>query len=106
MDNGRKLVGKDGLSCISCHGVGEMKPIGTFETVGINFVYARERLRHDYYTRWIRDPGRVEPGTRMPKFADNEGKTALKQFFDGDASQQFESIWNYLQTSPKINPPE
>ncbi len=105
-DSGCRLIGKDGLSCISCHGVGEMKPIGTFETVGINFVYTNERIRHDYYTRWIRDPGRVEPGTRMPKFGDSDGKTALKQFFDGDATQQFESIWHYLQTSPKMTPPE
>jgi hypothetical protein len=43
-------------------------------------------------------PQRIDPETKMPKFADETGKTPLTDFFDGDASKQFDAIWQYLQT--------
>ena len=45
------------------------------------------------------------PGTRMPRFGDIEGKTSLKNIFDGNAAKQFDAIWNYLLSGEKIVPP-
>jgi hypothetical protein len=54
----------------------------------------------------MRNPQRIQPGTRMPQFADPEGKTALRDVFDGDADKQFDALWQYILTGREINPPE
>ncbi len=103
---GRKLTGKNGgFSCVQCHAVGAQKALAPFEAPAPNFAYVAERLRPEYFDRWMMKPQRVLPGTRMPDFADSEGKTALKNVFDGDARKQFDSIWNYLLEGTKIQPP-
>jgi mono/diheme cytochrome c family protein len=103
---GRQLVGRNGgFSCVQCHGVGNVGPISPFEAPSINFKYFSERLRKDYYDRWMRDPSLVVPTTKMPRF-ENDGKTALTDILDGDASKQFDAIWNYLQAGRKIQAPE
>ena len=105
-DAGRKLVGKQGgFSCIQCHGVGDQKALAPFEAPAINFAHVTDRLTREYYDRWVYSPQRVLPGTRMPQFADADGKTALKDTFGGDAKQQYDAIWNYLLAGPNITPP-
>ena len=34
----------------------------------------------------------------MPRFADDDGKTPLTDFFAGQASEQYDAIWQYLQS--------
>ena len=104
---GRKLVARQGgFACVQCHGVGEMKAFSPFEAPAINFVHVSDRLTREYYDRWVYNPQRVLPGTRMPSFADTEGKTALKDILGGDAKQQFDAIWNYLLMGGDMKPPE
>jgi mono/diheme cytochrome c family protein len=104
---GRKLVGRQGgFSCIQCHGVVDMKPFVAFEAQTINYMYVAERMNHDFYHRWVRDPQRYQPGTRMPQYADASGKTPLKDILGGDAHAQFEAIWQYLLEGRKMKPPE
>ncbi len=104
---GRKLVGKaSGFSCTACHAVGTVEPTGAFEAQGVNFARISERMRFDFYRRWVRNPQRYEPGTRMPQYSDAQGKTPLKDFFAGDAEKQFDAIWRYLCTGDKIQPPD
>jgi cytochrome c2 len=103
---GRKLAGKaGGFSCIQCHSVGDQRALAPFEAPAINFAHVTDRLTREYYDRWVYNPQRVLPGTRMPQFADNSGKTALKDVFDGDARKQYDAIWNYLLAGDKITPP-
>lgn len=105
--NGKQLVGRNGgFSCIQCHGIANIPPISPFEAPSINFKYTAERIRKEYYDRWMRNPGRLVPATKMPSFADAEGKTALRDILDGDAPKQFEAIWNYLSAGRKIEHPE
>jgi len=65
-----------------------------------------ERIRREYYDRWMRNPIRVVPTTKMPSFADSEGKTSLRDILEGDAGKQFDAIWNYLLVGRKIEHPE
>jgi mono/diheme cytochrome c family protein len=103
---GKKLVAKTGgFSCIQCHDAGEMKALSAFEAPAPNFAHTTERLTPEFYMRWVLKPQKVQPGTRMPDFADIEGKTSLKTFYDGDARKQFDAIWNYLLTTP-LPPPQ
>lgn len=98
---GLKLLPQEGgFNCIMCHGVGDQKATAPFEAPGINLLDAANRLRYPYYQRWMLDPPRLDPLTRMPKLAP-DGKTTPLPQFDGDAARQFGSIWHYIQTLPK-----
>ena len=103
---GKRLVGKrEGLACTACHDVGKTAAVGVFEAPGINFMYVKPRLRKSYFLRWISDPLRVEPNTKMPKFA-TDGRTQITEILGGDANKQFEALWQYMQNGDKITSPE
>ncbi|MGE3172426.1 MAG: hypothetical protein AB7O97_07340 [Planctomycetota bacterium] len=87
-----------GFGCVQCHGVGDKPPVQVFERQGINFAQAADRLRHDYYMRWLMDPLRIDPDARMPKYADPNGKTAFVDVLGGDAHAQFDAIWHWFGT--------
>ncbi|MFO0980265.1 MAG: hypothetical protein U1E76_00740 [Planctomycetota bacterium] len=95
---GKRLVSnKGGFSCTSCHAVGAQPALQVFEAEGINLMYSAERLRRDFFLRWIMNPMRIEPASRMPTYADDKGKTAFVEVLAGDAQRQFEAIWEFLQ---------
>jgi mono/diheme cytochrome c family protein len=106
-EEGRKLCGKVqnvGFSCVQCHAVADVAPFAPFEAPSINFQYVAERLRHDYYMRWMHDPLRIDAASKMPRFDDNDGKTGLPAF-GNDAQSQFEAIWQYLLEGRQMQPP-
>ena len=67
--NGRKMLGvlpdQGGMGCIGCHGWGEHESLGEH---GPNLARASERLRYDWFVRWMRDPARIHTGTSMPNY--------------------------------------
>lgn len=96
---GRDLVGAEkGFACVTCHGVGDQPPLQVFEVQGINFGLVSARLRRDFFLRWMRNPQRVDPATKMARYADAQGKTGLTHTFAGDAEQQFAAIWDWLSS--------
>jgi mono/diheme cytochrome c family protein len=104
---GKQLIGRNGgFSCIQCHGIANIGPISPFEAPSINFKHTAERIQGEYYDRWMRNPIRLWPTTKMPAFADAEGKTSLRDVLEGDAGKQFDAIWNYLLAGRKIEHPE
>ena len=102
---GARIVGSKGHACTTCHAVGKSKATMVFESPGINLALASERLRQDFYLRWMLDPQRFDKRTKMTKFADEKGRTAL-DFFEGDARAQFEALWQYLLEGSKLRPPD
>lgn len=91
------------LDCRQCHPIGSLPPTGDKNTLlapGINFALTRERIRYDFYRRFTLDPPRYDVSTRMPKLAAEGRTTKVKDILDGDARQQFEAVWHYLQTVP------
>src|SRR5205814_5163303 len=104
---GRKLLSKDGgFACTTCHGVGLLKPVGVFEAPGPNLQYVKERLNPHYFARWVYNPLRVHKDTKMPAFADKDGKTSLRETLDGDATKQYQAIYDYLLSGRKVDRPE
>ena len=95
---GRKLVGADGFGCVQCHATDRSEPVAVFEARGIDFPLAFGRLRKPYFLRWLRDPARIDPDTKMPRFLNESGASTLPGFCDGDADRQFEAIWQYLRS--------
>ncbi len=89
---GRKLVGIAGFACIACHNVAGKPSLGI---PMIDLANTPERLRHDWFRRWLEDPAKMRPGTRMAAyFAD--GTSARKDILEGHADQQIDAIWTYL----------
>jgi mono/diheme cytochrome c family protein len=104
---GRKLIGAaGGFSCVQCHAVGAAPPLAPFEAPALNMRYISERLRKDYYDRWMLNPIKVDPNTKMPAFADAEGKSAIRDVYDGDAIKQFEAVWHFLLRGKDVTPPQ
>ena len=63
--------------------------------------------RKEYFDRWLLFPLRIDPETKMPRFDDDDGKTPLTDFFAGQARDQYDAIWQYLQTlkkQPRLRP--
>ncbi|MBN9119770.1 MAG: c-type cytochrome [Planctomycetes bacterium] len=89
---GRTIIGKGGLGCISCHDIGGVANTGTR---GPDLSTINQRVRYEWYERWLSQPLRMAPGTRMPQ-AFIEGKSTLKTVFDGDPHEQAEAMWAYL----------
>jgi cytochrome c551/c552 len=100
---GAKLAAPTALDCRQCHGFGPEEPRGDKQTLialGLNFSDSRQRLRRDYYERFVRNPPRCDPGLRMPILALDGKTTKVTTIFGGDATKQFDALWHYLQSAP------
>lgn len=101
VEQGYRLTQKiGGLDCRQCHGLGATPPEGDAKSkiaLGINFSHIGSRLRHGYYRHWMLDPLRLDPQTKMPKYSFDGLQTQITDILDGEAEQQFEAIWQYLQ---------
>jgi mono/diheme cytochrome c family protein len=96
---GKALVGENGgFNCVQCHILGNRAATAAFEAPGPDLGSASRRWREEYFLRWGLAPTRVDPETKMPKFADEQGRTPLTQYFHGEAKEQFDAIWEYLRT--------
>ena len=96
---GEQLIGENGgFNCVQCHNVGSRQATAVFEAPGNDLARVQERLRHDYFIRWVLHPLRIDPETKMPRFADDEGRTPLTDILEGKATEQFDAIWQYLHT--------
>jgi mono/diheme cytochrome c family protein len=99
---GRTIIGKGGLGCISCHDIGGIANTGTR---GPDLATINQRVRYDWYERWLSQPLRMAPGTRMPQ-AFVDGKSTLKTVLDGDPHGQAEAMWAYLALGPGLPLPD
>ncbi len=97
VDIGESLIGSAGFGCTTCHGVGPLEATAAFEVAAINFSKTADRLREDYYFRWMDHPGAVTPGSKMPKYADGN-KSLRGDILGGDAALQYEAIWQWLHS--------
>ena len=60
-----------------------------------------QRVRYEWYERWMHQPLRMAPGTRMPQ-AFVDGKSTLSTVLNGDPKGQAETMWAYLSLGPRL----
>jgi len=102
---GHKMVGKDnGLSCISCHAVNDLPALEVFESEGVNLGLAGARLLKPYFFRWMRNPLAIDPATKMPAYFE-DGRSALTDYYEGDAEKQIDALYQYLRQAERMAPP-
>jgi mono/diheme cytochrome c family protein len=58
-------VKSGGMACLGCHDWGEFKSQGE---QGPQLMSVAERLRYDWFQRWMLDPVRILSGTSMPNY--------------------------------------
>ncbi len=103
---GQKLTSAaGGFSCVLCHAVGEMGATQIAEAPGINFAHSGERLLKPFFQRWLRNPLQIDPATKMPVYFDENGKSPLPDFYEGDGPKTINAIWEYLRLGEKMSPP-
>src|SRR5581483_7586532 len=102
VDAGRQLVGKGGFGCISCHDFAGTPNTGTR---GPDLTLAASRLRYDWYERWLEQPQRMQPGTRMPQVF-TDGKSTITTLLGGHADAQADAMWAYCALGASLPPPD
>ncbi len=98
IEAGRTLAGKSGMGCVACHDISGVSGGGTR---GPDLARTHERVRLDWYTRWMHQPQRLAPGTKMPSnFLD--GKSLIPAVYNGDGDRQIEALWAYFALGPGL----
>jgi len=90
----RQLVNKDYFNCFSCHQQGDKKPEGPVEGWAPDLNMARQRLNPHWIAKWLKDPQKVQPGTKMPSFYPGGPDDIL----GGKEDLQIEALRDYLMT--------
>jgi len=98
---GHRLIGVGGLSCIACHDFNGQKSGGVS---ALDLVTVTERLQKNWFHLYLREPSRFHPLVIMPTYWP-DGKAALPAILGGDAGQQIEALWLYLEDGPRVRKP-
>jgi len=88
----KQLMSKEYFDCFSCHVQGDKKPEGPPEGWAPDLTLAKYRLNPDWIIEWIRDPQKIQPGTKMPSFYPGGPEDIL----GGSDERQIEAIRDYL----------
>jgi mono/diheme cytochrome c family protein len=97
MAAGRKLIAKDALACVSCH---DLAGVANTGTRGPDLASMSRRVRYEWYRRWLEQPQREAPGTRMPTIF-THGRSPLDKILGGKPDAQAEAMWGYLSQGKK-----
>jgi mono/diheme cytochrome c family protein len=94
LDAAKKLVSKDYFNCFSCHQQGDRKPEGPVDGWAPDLNLARQRLNPNWIIQWLKDPQKVQPGTKMPSFFPGGPDDIL----GGKDDLQIEALRDYIMT--------
>jgi cytochrome c2 len=96
--HGRDLFNR--WQCVKCHVVaGRLPPGQEPANMAPDLAKVNERLRPDWLTLWLKDPARIQPGTRMPSnFPEKAEENAFPEVLGGDQAKQVEAVRAYLLT--------
>ncbi|MBX2992747.1 MAG: c-type cytochrome [Bacteroidetes bacterium] len=103
LDPQRLRIGKEiftDFQCLNCHPSGPFRRgSGEVSTSDLapNLALSRDRLKPEWIVEWLADPGKIQPGTRMPTFFP-DGESPLPDVLEGDARKQMEAIRDYVLT--------
>ena len=98
----RFLVGSKALGCIKCHTFNNQKAEGI---QAMDLTTMPQRLKHDWFQRYMLDPQVFRAGTRMPA-PWPMGKTFFNDVLEGSTLKQIEGIYVYLSAGSKASAPE
>ncbi|MEZ6044516.1 MAG: hypothetical protein R3C11_02825 [Planctomycetaceae bacterium] len=89
---GRHMIGEKGMACIKCHTFGEHRATGI---QSVDLLRMPQRIRKDWFHRYLINPQVFRRGTRMPSFF--FGGRSMPNRLDGSIPLQVEALWEYLK---------
>src|SRR5436190_2054059 len=92
VEAGKLLTSKDYFDCFSCHQRGAVKPQGPPEGWAPDLALAHVRLGPEWIIKWLHDPQKVMPGTKMPSFFPGGPPDVL----GGDDEAQIRALRDYV----------
>ncbi|HWP58052.1 MAG TPA: c-type cytochrome [Candidatus Acidoferrales bacterium] len=92
LEAARVLFSKEYFDCLSCHQQGDKKPEGPQEGWAPDLTLARNRLNPNWIVKWLQDPQKVQPGTKMPSFFPGGPENIL----GGKDDRQIEALRDYV----------
>lgn len=98
---GHDMVGSTGLSCIACHEFNGQKP---GEMSALDLAQVTSRLKKNWFHLYLRQPSRFHANVIMPTYWP-DGESTLKNILDGNAGQQIEALWAFLEDGPRAKKP-
>jgi mono/diheme cytochrome c family protein len=94
------------LQCQACHVLGAIPKDKPVSSLAPDLRMAYERLQPDWILQWLKNPGAILPGTKMPQFWPDYPKSPYPQM-GGDGDAQVRAIRDHVLTlrggpSPKV----
>ena len=85
--------------CVKCHVVAGKLPNQEPANMAPDLAKVPSRLRADWIDRWLTEPTKIQPGTRMPtNFPEDPSENAFPEILGGDQRKQIEAVRAYLLT--------
>jgi cytochrome c553 len=108
VSTGRSLAGLQGLACINCHGFQGHLLSGKDDptTRAPDLTRVAQHLRPEYFYRWLMNPARIRPGTKMPQTIPRDGRIALAAYRNLPPGEPLNALWSYLCEGPRAEPPQ
>lgn len=98
---GYEMIGEKGFSCIACHNFNGQKSGGAG---ALDLVNTTTRLQKNWFHLYMRSPQRFHPGIIMPSYWPG-GQSLRPDVLSGDAAQQIEALWTYLEGGTRAKNP-
>ncbi len=106
---GPQLVGFQGYACVSCHlWSGQTMSEPDPGAMGTELTRVTQRIRREWFNRYLEGPARVHPGTPMPGIFTKGNPATLPSILDGDPTKQKDALWSYFalgRAAPSPKPP-
>ncbi|MGH7888865.1 MAG: c-type cytochrome, partial [Candidatus Binatia bacterium] len=102
IDAAKILTSKDYFNCFSCHMQGAKTPEGPKDGWAPDLTLARQRLNPNWILKWLKDPQKVQSGTKMPSFYPGGPDNVL----GGKEDLQIEALRDYLMSIGRGAAPE
>jgi hypothetical protein len=99
LDHAAAIFNSKTVNCGQCHVRGKEKPPGDPSGWAPDLSLAQARLRPGWIRRWLDDPQKVEPGTKMPTFFP-EGDLRYQEFFAAPREAQIDGLVDFLMNFP------
>ncbi|MFO1063333.1 MAG: hypothetical protein U0892_05650 [Pirellulales bacterium] len=95
-----RLVTSDGFGCQSCHQIGkQLPPTVALNARGTDLTMLGNRIRREWFERWVRNPVRIVPRMEMPAI-----QVPVHGVLGDDLNRQLDAVWRTLNT-PGFQPP-
>jgi len=97
---GPRLVTADGFGCTSCHAIGNWEPQKVaLNAHGTALSNIGNRVRREWFDRWVRNPARIVPQMEMPSV-----QQPVRGVLEGKLDEQLAAVWRVLNR-PDFTPP-